>query len=85
MSYKALVSINLPSTSDRQRESFYEYLKLKKWYKLSILTNAWKVSIKFPLIDREAAIIIIEKEILEAKTQAIVQPSITQSNLIKQK
>lgn len=44
MKYKALLTLDLEKgVSTEQREKFYEYLKEKKWVKLSNLTTTWKI------------------------------------------
>ncbi|MGA4493782.1 hypothetical protein [Vreelandella venusta] len=45
MKYRALLTLDLEKgVSAEKREKFYEYLRDKKWAKLSDLTTTWKAT-----------------------------------------
>lgn len=44
MGHKALVTIDLTSASQDQRNTFYEALKEEKWRKIDTLTTSWSIS-----------------------------------------
>jgi hypothetical protein len=44
MQYKALITLDLHSVDEKQRETFYEVLKDEKWTKIVSLTTTWKCS-----------------------------------------
>jgi len=43
MSYKALITLDLPDISDEKRQLFYDILEEEHWVKIDKLTTAWKV------------------------------------------
>jgi len=44
MDYTALITIDLPGATDRERNKFYEKLKIARWVKLDNLTTAWQAA-----------------------------------------
>jgi hypothetical protein len=46
MGLKALLTLDLPDASSKQREDFYDKLKAFNWSKLAGLTTAWFASFK---------------------------------------
>jgi hypothetical protein len=71
MGYKAIITLDLAYATDKQRESFYEYLIKKNWYKISSLTTAWRASFG-DTVTRVDAIQALEKELSEAKIESKV-------------
>lgn len=69
MGYKALITLDLTSATEKQREQFYEFLTNKKWTKIKTLTTAWKASFG-DNVTRDSAIRILESELLAAKTES---------------
>ncbi len=59
MGYRALVSIDLPDASVKQRETFYEYLEKEKWVKIKNLTTSWKMLFHDTLNREQCKITII--------------------------
>jgi len=66
MDYTALITIDLPGATDRERDKFYEKLKIARWVKLDNLTTAWQVGWGDD-IPRDAAIKDLKNDIKNAK------------------
>lgn len=71
MGYKALITLDLPSASDKQRELFYESLSKNHWYKIQSLTTAWLAGFQ-DSITRESALSALESDLLNAKNYSEV-------------
>ncbi|WP_281322496.1 hypothetical protein [Flavobacterium aestivum] len=69
MSYKALVTLDLPEATKEQREIFYQVLKDEKWTKISNLDTAWKVTFKDG-VTRIDAINTIKNDLEKAKLKS---------------
>jgi hypothetical protein len=72
MGYKALVTLDLPSATERQRELFYESLVKNKWSKISSLTTAWRVNFLYETT-RANAIIELENDLIQAERESKTQ------------
>lgn len=71
MGYKALITLDLTSATEKQREIFYDYLRNKQWVKSISLTTAWRASFK-DNVQRDDAARILEQELLGAKAESKV-------------
>lgn len=72
MGYQALITLDLPSANDDQRETFYQVLKKEKWQKLPSLTTTWKISFK-DNGTRSGAVQTLKNDMLKAKRTAEIQ------------
>ena len=62
MHYTALITIDLPGATDRERDKFYEILKKERWVKLDNLTTAWQMAWSDD-INRDATIKVLKTDI----------------------
>lgn len=72
MGYKALVTLDLPFATGKQRDDFYESLKKNNWYKIPSLTTAWYVSF-LDGATRDSAIMVLKNHLNEAKNYSRAQ------------
>jgi hypothetical protein len=69
MSYKALVTLDLPEATKDQREIFYQTLEDEKWTKLPNLDTAWKMTF-VDGVTRIGAINAIKNDLEKAKQKS---------------
>ena len=71
MGYKALITLDLSSATEKQREIFYDFLRKKQWIKITSLTTAWRASFK-DSVQRDDAVRILEQHLSGAKVESKV-------------
>jgi hypothetical protein len=69
MAYKSLITFDLPSATDKQREIFYESLIKKNWVKISSLTTAWEATF-LEKVTRADAVTELESDLRIAKNES---------------
>ncbi|HAD98789.1 MAG TPA: hypothetical protein DCG19_15355 [Cryomorphaceae bacterium] len=69
MGYEALITLDLPNSTDEQRDKFYEVLAKEKWVKLKTLTTTWTVLFNDG-VTRARCVEILMQDLKKAKEQS---------------